>query len=439
MAISEADLEGNPAMYLMNPGAGWTGFRFDAMLSPHRADPELTTIAPLPHKTAWRIIMAAKTPGRFAEANTLTSLNPESRIDDTSWISAGKSAWDWWNGSLNKEGKTAYTTENMKYYVDFAAEAGLEYMTVDAGWNTGDITECRDNLNVPEVVAYAKAKGVKVFIWLYSGHVWNQMHEAFPLYEKWGVAGMKIDFIERDDQAGIDWYYRVAELAAKHRLMVDFHGCTKPWGLQRTWPNVVGYEGILGMEQSKAGRRDNPYNRLVIPFTRMIGGLADYTPGGFENVTEEEFAPQDIRPMVRGTRAHHLAMYVVYESPFQMVSDWPETYRKEAASFAFIKKVPASWDVTRVLNGYPGKYITIARKRGSDWYLGAMTADARTYEITLDFLEPGNYTAEIYADAPDSGQFPKKVSIKTVKVKAGGKMNISMAEAGGVAVHFKKM
>lgn len=438
--ISEAGLEGNSAMYLMNPSGSWTGYWFDAVVSPSRIDPEVAVVGPLPHTTAWRVIMVAKEPTHFVEANTLTNLNPECRIDDTSWIKSGKSAWDWWNGSLDKNGNQAYTTENMKYYVDFAAESGLEFMTIDAGWNTGDITQCRDNMDVPEVVAYAKTKGVKVFIWLYSTHVWNQMDEAFPLYEKWGVAGMKIDFVERDDQAAIDWYYRVAEKAAKHKLMVDFHGCTKPWGLQRTYPNVVGYEAILGMEQSKAGGRDNPDNHLVIPFTRMIGGLTDYTPGGFDNVTAADFVSRMDRPMVMGTRAHHLAIYVVYESPFQMVSDWPETYRKEAASFEFIKKVPASWDKTRVLNGYPGEYITIARKRGNDWYLGAMTNwKNRDYEISLDFLESGNYTAEIYADAPDSGQFPKKVNIKTIKVNPGSKLKISMAAAGGVAVHFKRL
>lgn len=258
--------------------------------------------------------------------------------------------WDWWNGSLNKAGEVAYTTETMKYYVDFAAENGFKYMTIDAGWCGEDITKCRDNVNVPEVVAYAKSKGVKVFIWLYSRFVWNQMDEAFPLYEKWGVAGLKIDFIERNDQAGIDWYYRVAKKAAEHHLMVDYHGCTNPWGLQRTYPNVVGYEAILGMEQSKAGGRDN---RVALAFTRMIPGLMDYTPGGFDNVTPEEFEPNMVtRPQVMGTRAQHLALYVVYDSPFQMVSDWPEAYKNDR-SFDFIKEVPARWNETRVLNGIP--------------------------------------------------------------------------------------
>jgi predicted alpha-1,2-mannosidase len=441
IAITETHLENNAAMYLCNTAGSWTGHRFDAVISPNPTDSGAVITGKLPHQTAWRVIMAAADPARFIESNVITNLNPDCRIRDMSWIKAGKSAWDWWNGSLNRDGKTAYTTETMKYYVDFAAESGLEFMTIDAGWCGNDITKCRDNVNVPEVVAYARSKGVKVFIWLYAHYVWHQMDKAFPLYEQWGVAGMKIDFVERDDQAAIDFYYKVAEKAAKHRLMVDFHGATKPWGLQRTYPNVVGYEGIIGMEQSKAGFRDNPENRLVIPFTRMIPGLVDYTPGGFDNVTREDFtARMDGRPSVMGTRAHHLAMYVVYESPYQMVSDWPEAYRGDP-SFRFVKDVPAaSWDATRVLNGYPGEYITIVRRKGNEWYLGAMTNfTSRSYEISLDFLGSGVWTAEVYADAPDSDRQPKNIIIRKEKVKANGKMKIRLASAGGLAVRFRRL
>jgi len=439
VAITESGLEGNSAAYLRNPTGSWAGHRFETVVSPSMQNQDIAVSANLPHKTAWRIIMVAPDPCRFIESNVITNLNPECRIHDTSWIKPGKSAWDWWNGSLNKAGERAYTTENMKYYVDFAAESGLEYMTVDAGWSGNDITVCRDNVNVPEVVEYAKKKNIKVFIWAYSKNVWQQMDVAFPLYEKWGVAGVKIDFIERDDQPGIDFYYKVAEKAAQHKLMIDYHGATKTWGLQRTYPNVVGFEGIIGMEQSKAGVRDNPENRLTIPFTRMLGGLADFTPGGFNNVTRTDFtAVMGGRPMVMGTRAHHLAAYVVFESPFQMVSDWPEVYRNDP-SFKFIKEVPTSWDQTKVLNGYPGEYITVVRKRGDDWYLGSMTSGtARSFEIVMDFLEKGSYIAEIYADASDSNQFPKKIDIKSIRVKAGDKLKINTVADGGLAIHFKK-
>jgi len=439
VAITESDLEGNAATYLRNPSGSWTGHWFESVVAPSLIDQEMAVTGPLPHKTAWRIIMVDSEPTHFMMSNTLTNLNPECRITNTSWIKTGKSSWDWWNGSLNKEGERSYTTETMKYYVDFAAESGLEFMTIDAGWSGGDITVCRDNVNVPEVVAYAKTKGVGVFIWVGGANVWRLMDEAFPLYEKWGVAGLKIDFILRDDQPGIDFYYRVAEKAAKHKLMVDFHGCTKPWGLQRTYPNVVGYEATLGMENSLVGVRDNPVNRLVTPFTRMIGGLLDYTPGAFENVTREEFVGRNSKPMVVGTRAHHLAIYAVFESPYHMVSDWPERYKNDP-SFEWIKKIPSSWDKSLALNGYPGEYLTVARKKGDDWYLGAMTDwTPREFEIPLSFLEDGNYIAEIYADAPDADKFPKKINIKTLKVTPKSKFKISMVSGGGMAVHFKKV
>lgn len=440
VAITEADMEGNSSAYLRNPTGSWTGHWFETVIAPSMENQEIAVTSTLPHHTPWRVIMVAPEPTRFIESNLLTNLNPPSRVTDSSWITSGKSSWDWWNGSLDAKGERAYTTEGMKYYVDFAAEMGLEYMTIDAGWSGEDITVCRDNVNVPEVVEYAKSKGVKVFIWAYSKYVWNQMDIAFPLYEKWGVAGIKIDFIERDDQPAIDFYYRVAEKAAQHKLMIDYHGATKTWGLQRTYPNVVGYEGIIGMEQSKAGVRDNPENRITIAFTRMLGGLADFTPGGFNNVRRDQFdAIMDGRPMVVGSRAHHLALFVVMESPYQMVSDWPEAYRNDP-SFAFIRKVPASWDKTVALNGLPGEYITIARKRGNDWYLGALNSrETRSFDISLDFLEPGSYQAEIYADTPDTARDPKQVSIKTIRVKAGGKMKINMAPDGGVAIHFKKI
>ena len=437
IAITEAGLEGNSAAYLRNTGGSWSSHQFETVVAPSLLTPEIAVSGALPHPTAWRVIMVAQEPGRFAESNVLTDLNPECRITDTSWIKPGKSAWNWWNGSLNKDGKEEFTTENMKYYVDFAAESGFQYMTIDAGWSEDDITVMQGNVNIPEVAAYAKTKGIKIFIWIDGTRTWQQMEEAFPLYEKWGVAGMKIDFILRDDQAGIDFYYRVAKKAAEHHLLVDFHGCTKTWGLQRTYPNVFGFEGVMGMEHSLAGVRDNPDHHLMIPFTRMIGGLVDYTPGAFNNVTREAFEPGDRRVM--GTRAHHLAMYVVYESPFAMVSDWPEAYRNDP-SFQFIKEAPASWDKSIVVNGYPGEFITFARKKGNDWYLGAMTNwTPRNYEISLNFLEAGNYIAEVYADAPDAAQFPQKVTIQAIKVKPGSMFKINMVSGGGVAVHFKKV
>ena len=436
MAIAEADLRGNSSMYLTNPSGSWLGHYFESVLAPSEEDPTVIVKASLPHHSAWRVVLIGDEPGRLIESNVITSLNPPNEVADTSWIHAGKACWDWWSGSLGPDGKPAYTTENMKYYVDFAAKSGFEYMLVDAGWSDRDITKMNGKVDIPALVNYARAKSVKIWIWLYYGSVDAQLEEAFPLFEKWGVAGVKIDFIERDDQRGIDFYYSVAKAAADHHLMVDFHGATKPSGIERTFPNVLGYEAVLGMEQSKAGMRDNPDHHVTLPFTRMLVGPIDYTPGSFHNVTREDFAPRMESPMTMGTRAHQLAMYAIYEAAFQMVSDAPQSYEGQPA-FQFIRDVPAAWDETRVLNGKPGEFVSIARRRGKDWFIGSMTNwDARTLDLPLDFLGNGHYVATIYADADDADKNPANVRIEKKTVMRTSHLQGKLASGGGWAARF---
>jgi alpha-glucosidase len=437
VAITEAALQGYASMYLVNPGGSWNSHWFQSTLAPHLDDPETAVVGPLPHHSAWRILQVAAEPGKLVESNVVTSLNPESQIKDPSWIHAGKASWDWWSGSLDRQGKTAFTTENMKYYVDFAAQSGFEYMLVDAGWSArNDITKMNGRVDIPEVVKYAAGKNVKVWIWASYSAAEKQMAEAFPIYEKWGVAGVKIDFIERDDQGGIDWYYSAAELAAQHHLMLDFHGATKPTGMDRTWPNVLGYEAVAGMEQSKAGARDNPDHQVTLPFTRMLAGAMDYTPGGFRNVTKADFEARGNAPVVMGTRAHQLAMYVVYQAAFQMVSDHPGAYKDQPA-FEFIKAAPATWDETRVLAGLPGEFITMARRKGNEWFVGSMTNwTARELDLPLAFLGAGKYRAEIYADAPDADRYPINTSITKQTVDRTMHLKMPLAPGGGYAVRL---
>jgi alpha-glucosidase len=435
-AVGEADLEGNAAMYLENPSGNWAGHYLVSKISPPVDGKGPAVDASLPHKTAWRVILIGDSPGSLVESNLITDLNPPNRITDTSWIHPGKASWNWWNGDLGPDGQSAYTTKNMEYYVDFAAESGFPYMLLDAGWSDRDITKMRGNVDVPELVQYAAKKNVKVWIWLYSKAVAVQMKEAFPLYEKWGVAGVKIDFILRNDQEGIQWYYDVAKLAAEDHLMVDFHGATQPWGIQRSYPNVLDYEAVLGLENNKAGRRDGPVNRTTFPFTRMLSGPMDYTPGGFNNVTREDFVVRDKGPMVMGTRAQQLALYVVFEEPLAMVSDAPTAYANQP-DFQFIKDVPTSWDATRVLNGEPGEFVTIARRHGEEWYLGSITNwTPRELRIRADFLGKGLYKAEIYEDAPDAAQNPKHISIRQQNVRSSDTLTIRLASGGGCAIRF---
>jgi alpha-glucosidase len=437
MGITEANLRDYSSMYLTNLSGSWTGHWFESVLAPSIEYPNVIVKGTLPHSSAWRVLLVGDEPGRLVESNVITSLNPESEIADTSWIHAGRASWDWWNGSLGPDGKRAYTTETMKYYVDFAAKSGFEYMMLDAGWSDhNDITKMNGTVDVPELVRYGKEKGVKVWIWLLANQVERQMDEAFPLYEKWGVAGLKIDFILRDDQHGMNSYYRAAKKAAEHHLMLDFHGATKPSGIERTYPNILSYEAVLGMENSKVGTRDNPEYHTTIPFTRMLAGPMDQTPGAFDNRTREEFMPRMEAPMVMGTRAHQLAMYAVFQCAFQMVSDVPYAYDNQPA-FQFIKDMPATWDETRVLNGRPGVYITIARRHGNEWFLGSLNNwDARQLDLPLDFLGPGGYTAEIYSDADDAVQHPKNVRIDRKPVTRGSRLQAALAPGGGYAVRF---
>jgi alpha-glucosidase len=437
-AITEADVRDTAAMYLVNPSGSWLGHWFASRLSPDPADPEVAVTGVLPYRSAWRVVLVGDTPGRLMESNVVQALNPEAVVKDTSWIKPGRSSWDWWSGSLGPDGKKAFTTENMKYYVDFSARSGFEYMLVDSGWSPrDDITKMNSKVDIPELVRYGAAKNVKIWIWAHWSPVDRQLEEAFPIFEKWGVAGVKIDFMSRDDQRMMRWYYRVAAAAAEHHLMVDFHGSTKPSGMERMYPNVVGYEAVLGMEQSKAGARDNPDSHVMLPFTRMLVGPMDYTPGGFENVTAAAFVPRMDAPMVMGTRAHHLAMYVVFEAAIQMVSDHPAAYEGQPG-FEFIKGVPTSWDEMRVVDGVPGEHVTVARRRGQEWYLGSLTGwSARSLDIPLDFLGKGSYTAEIYADAPDAAQAPKHVAIEKRRVSGAARLKPALAPGGGYAVRFR--
>jgi len=435
-AVGEADLEGNAAMYLENPTGNWTGHYLVSKISPALDGKGPAIDASLPHNTAWRVLLIGDTPGELVESNIITDLNSANRIEDTSWIQPGKASWNWWNGDLGPDGQSAYTTKNMEYYVDFAAESGFPYMMLDAGWSDNDITKMRGNVDVPELVQYAAKKNVKVWIWLYSKAVAERMQQAFPLYEKWGVAGVKIDFILRNDQQGIQWYYDVAKLAAEHHLMVDFHGATQPWGIQRTYPNVLDYEAVLGLENNKAGRRDGPVNRTTFPFTRMLSGPMDYTPGGFENVTREDFVARDKNPMVMGTRAQQLALYVVFDEPLAMVSDVPSAYANQPG-FRFIKDVPTSWDLTRVLNGTPGEFVTIARRHGKEWYLGSLTNwSSRELRIPLNFLGAGMYKAEFYEDSADADQNPKHISMREQNVRSSDVLTLHLADGGGCAIRF---
>ncbi len=447
MAITEANLDNYPGMYLKRSGKD--DFTLSARLSPRVDDPNYSVYVRGALQTPWRIVMIADDPGRLIESNLITNLNPPSAIADTSWIRPGKAAWDWWSGSTadNVNFTPGMNTATMKHYIDFAASAKLQFMMVDAGWakktapagpyDSGSIlSETNPDVNVADIISYAKSKNIGVWLWAHWLDVDRQMNEVFPLFEKWGIAGVKIDFMDRDDQEMVNFYRRVAAKAAQHHLMLDFHGAFKPDGLRRTYPNVLTREGVMGLEYNKWSGRITPDHNVMLAFTRMLAGPMDFTPGGMRNATKEQFEARGLKPMVMGTRAHQTALFVIYESPFMMVSDYPEAYAGQK-ELAFISAVPTTWDETRVLNARIGDYITIARRRGKDWYVGSIAGShAAELSIPLSFLGPGIWNAEIYSDAPDAAQNPTNTVLEKQKVNSSTVLKAKLVSGGGQAVRI---
>ena len=447
VGLLEADLTDYAGMYV----GGVPGFDH-ALVSKLSTPPDRmdrVVVGSTPKALPWRVLMLNDRPGGLIESNYLIlDLSAPSAIADTSWITPGKAAWDWWSGDYdeNVDFKPGMNTATMKHYIDFAAEHHFEYMLVDAGWYPSNgykhaisILTYVPEVNIPDIIAYGKLKGVKVLLWMFWGALDKQMDEVLDQYAKWGAAGVKVDFMDRDDQEIVNFYQRLVQKAAERHLVIDFHGAYKPTGLRRTYPNLLNREGVMGMEYSKSTARTTPEHDVTIPFTRMLAGPMDYTPGCFNNATREQFKAREINPMCQGTRAHQLAMYVVFEGPLSMVSDYPEIY-DHLPEMEFLEKVPTVWDETKVVNGDPSKYVTIARRQAADWFLGAMTNwDARDLEIPLSFLGQGVFEAEIFGDGADAATVPTHVTITKQQVKAGDKITIHLAPGGGAAVIFKRL
>ena len=433
VAVTEADLDEYAGMYLVHEG----GRAMRAHLSPRPDGSGLTVQTKTPMVTPWRVLLIADTPAKLIESNIVASLNRATELKDASWIQPGKAASNGWSGA-------APTTDSIRRSIEFASAAGLEYVVIDGGWapiangNVPDLMRTVPAVDMPGILDYAKQKKVGVWLSAHWRSVESQMDEAFAQFEKWGVRGVRIDSMNRDDQSMVAFVRTAAAKAAEHRLMLDFHGAYKPDGMQRTFPNVLTSEAVLGADNSKSGARVSPEHNVMLAYTRLLAGPMDYAPGGFDNVTREEFEPRERRPMVLGTRAHQLALYVVFESPLQMVADDPQAYAGER-DFDFIKAVPASWDQTRALSGEVGQYVTIARNRGDEWYLGAITNwTPREIDVPLAFLGTGEYIAEIYADASDAAANPKHTAIQQQRVTATGTLRLKLASGGGAAIRFHR-
>jgi alpha-glucosidase len=431
-AITQARLQGYTGASLRREGGA---LRLHLSGVPGRPGPAFVSAGGL--TTAWRAVMLADRAGDLIPSQLIGNLNPPPQ-SDFSWVKPGKAVWDWWSGPLvgMKPDMAAY-----KRFIDFAGESGFPYYLIDVNWASGpsgccdanpatDITRAAEGIDMPELVRYAAAKGVGLLLWAHWVHVDARMDEVLDTYVRWGIKGVKVDFMNRDDQQVVDFYERIAAATAKRKLLLDLHGAYVPAGLQRTYPNYITQEGVLGAEWNKMDRRITPQHNLTLPYTRMLTGPIDYTPGGFRNATPQGFEVRELMPQTQTTRGQALAMYVVYDSPLQMVSDDPANYRGEPG-FDFIKRVPTAWDETRFIAGEPGRDIVLARRQGTTWYVGAMTGDqARTQQVPLDFLPPGNWRTTIWQD----GEVAREVRRTERKVTRKDVLSLTLAAAGGAAV-----
>jgi alpha-glucosidase len=439
VAITEAKIDNYAAFYI---GTNGTPNQLTTKLVPVPGEPENGVKVRFADEvfTPWRVVMIGETPGTLIESEIIQNLNDPCIIKDPSWIKPGMSAWDhWWSGEVRMEMPV------IKQYIDLASAEGWPYMLVDWQWYgkfnspEADITKWAPQISMLEIIEYARTKNVKIIVWLYSSDVnRNSAYKtAFPLYEKWGVAGIKIDFMDRDDQQMVNWYHDIIKCAAENHLLVDFHGAYKPDGIIRTWPNMITREGVMGNEYYKFSNKMSPEHNVKLAFTRMLAGQMDYTPGAFLNVTREQYKNQT-PAVVWNTSAAELSKFVIYESPLTVVCDHPDNILNQPGS-DFLKIVPTTWDNIKFAGGYPGDYVAIAKQSGEKWFIGVMNNSiGKTVELNMSFLPAGNYEGESWSDTKNSDKEPKEIKKATLKFKSPGVLKVVMAKDGGFVTIFKR-
>ena len=453
MSITEAAVRNYAGMYLVKEKNGFAG-----KLSPRLGQEKIKVeINEFPHRTPWRVLSVADRVGGLLETNILTSLNEPCKIEDTSWIKPCRTTFTWWNGNVVPDStfSPGNNFETNKYYIDFAARNGLDahgiYGYAETPWyyddnfNFGwagpnaDITRPIPCLNMPHIVEYAKSKGVGIHLWVHWRPLYDKLEEAFALYEKWGVKGLMVDFLDRDDQEMIRIQEEILQAAARHRLFIQFHGSSKPSGLTRTYPNEFTREGTLNYEVCKWDTLVNADHDISVPFTRLLAGPTDYHLGGFRALPRSEFKIQYVNPYVMRTRCHMMAMYVVLENHLTSLCDTPMAYEGQPG-FEVLRTVPGTWDEMHVPLAEFNKYVTVARRNGTDWWVGTLNdGTARTLNLKLDFLGEGEYRAEIYTDAPDAEKNPNHLSKEIRTVTRKDKIELPLAVDGGAVLRISKL
>lgn len=447
MLISESDLESYPGMFLEKQGK----FEFKGKFAAYPVETYTTDDRQIfPDKRAdyiaktkgtrnypWRAMVITDTDAGLINSQLIYKLAPDPEVDDDfSWVKPGKIAWDWWNANAlyDVDFKAGINTETYKYYIDFASAHNIEYVVLDDGWSEAwDVTKTIPEIDMPELSRYAAEKNVGLILWVSWAPFEQKLDEAFALFKEWDIKGIKMDFMNRDDQEMVDFYYRVCRKAIEYKMTLDLHGAYKPTGWSRTFPHVLTSEGVAGLENCKWGDFVEPTHDCNLPFTRMVAGPMDYTPGGMNNFHAKDFKIWFDTPGTVGTRCHQLGMYVVYESPLQMLADSPSNYWREPKTMKFLSQVPVTWDETRVLEAKIGEYVLVARRHGDKWFIGGIAGkEAQSFEVSLDFLD-GARTLTAWEDGPNVEIQARDFSVKTRPVDKSSVITVNMYNGGGYA------
>lgn len=457
MVITEADLQGYPGLYLNNSSEAPVlngvfapypkreeqgGHNRLQMLVKERENYIAATRGT--RSFPWRVMIVSKDDKELLNSDMVYRLAPASKIADTSWIKPGKVAWEWWNAwnLYDVDFKAGINTKTYKYYIWFASQHGLEYVILDEGWavnKQADLMQVVPEIDLEELVEYGRERNVGIILWAGYYAFERDMERVVKHYSDMGVKGFKVDFMDRDDQRMVDFLHRAAEVCAENKMLLDFHGVFKPTGMSRTWPNVLNYEGVFGLEQLKWSPEstDMVTYDVTMPFIRMVAGPLDYTQGAMRNASKGNYRPVHSEPMSQGTRCRQLAEYVIFESPITMLCDSPSNYLKEPECIGFIAGVPTVWDETVALTGSVGEYIAIARRAGDSWFIGAATDwSPRELELDLSFIGSGDYDVESFSDGINADRaacdFKKQIS----NLPQDRKLKIKMAPGGGYAARI---
>ena len=448
-AITEARVRNFAGMYMQRASADATTLQ--CRLSPLPSQPEAVVKGPAPHVSPWRVILLADKAGELIESNLLLCLN-DPPTSEFAWARPGKSTFHWWYGNFEDdyllpaaELKKTYVARH-KQYIDFCAENNIAYHALSGdgrAWyeqssedyavasDDADVRKARPELGLPEIFAYAQERGVGMRLWVHWQALSKHLDEAMALYQEWGVKGLMVDFLDRDDQEMLEWVDRMLESAARHQIHIQIHGSSKYSGEQRTFPNLFNREGVLNLEYVKWSKFCTPQHSVNVAYTRALAGPVDFHLGGFRSVPRAQFEPRDRAPVVMGTRCHNLALYVVYENPMPMVADAPSAYAGQTG-FEFIQQVPTTWDETRFVTGEPGEFFVVARRSGDTWYLAGITNwTAREVHVPTDFLGAGKYEAQLWIDGSMEASKPNAIDVKEQHVDATSQLKLKLATGGG--------